>query len=117
MYLNILYKLTNLISLTVTTSTGGSVDTLKEFFFLADDADDLNNLDFRSLSSCIILANSLSPVCLRVGINCSLGGDPVCGSLWASGSVKQSSALPSEPVIIIILKNKFHYIVNISLKY
>lgn len=83
--------------LTVLFSATGSDVTLNEFFFLAPVPDERNNFDFLSLNSAMIFVNSFSPVCLREPADCSLGGEPVWGSLWASGSVKHKSALPSEP--------------------
>lgn len=67
--------------LTTLFSAIGSEVTHNEFFFLAAEAEDLNNFDFLSLNSAIIFENSFSPVCLREPADCSLGGDPVCGSL------------------------------------
>lgn len=58
-----------------------SIPILRECFFFAADAVDLNNFGFLSVNSCC--GKSVSVVLERT-VDLSLGGDPVCGSDCAS---------------------------------
>lgn len=68
-------------------SGGGASDpTLREFFFFADDAPDLNNFDFLSLNSCIMFANSLSPAICAKKINYTDIADVIIKHTYLSGT-------------------------------